>query len=90
MATGGRTCYSSINHGLLIVVLLVCSCECRVDRSQIDLHIGGLFPISGTGGWQGGSACLPAAQMALDDVNKAGTLLPGYRLVLHWNDSEVS
>lgn len=55
-----------------------------------NLHIGGLFPISGTGGWQGGQGCLPAARMALNDVNAEPYLLPGYRLVLHWNDSQVS
>ena len=34
-------------------------------------------------------ACQPAAMMALEDVNKRMDLLPGYRLKLHWNDSEV-
>ncbi len=27
--------------------------------------------------------------MALDDVNSRMDLLPGYKLKLHWNDSEV-
>jgi hypothetical protein len=35
-------------------------------------------------------ACEPAARMALNDVNSNPTLLPGYRLKLHWNDSGVS
>ena len=60
------------------------------DSRLTDLHIGGLFPISGEGGWQGGQGCLPAAEMALNDVNDKADLLAGYRLVLHWNDSEVS
>ena len=34
-------------------------------------------------------ACKPAADMALADVNKRRDLLPGYKLHLHWNDSEV-
>lgn len=54
-----------------------------------NLHIGGLFPITGTGGWQGGQGCLPAARMALNDVNAEPHLMQGYRLVLHWNDSQV-
>lgn len=54
------------------------------------LHIGGIFPIKGQGGWQGGQACHPAAQLALDDVNARSDLLPGYELQLHWNDSEVN
>lgn len=54
-----------------------------------ELHIGGIFPIAGKGGWQGGQACMPAARLALDDVNKEPNLLPGLRLILHSNDSEV-
>ena len=73
------------------------------------IHIGGIFPINGTEGWQGGmvrkmfsrsqhsitsifyqQACQPAAMMALEDVNRRMDLLPGYKLKLHWNDSEVS
>ncbi|XP_060523706.1 gamma-aminobutyric acid type B receptor subunit 1 isoform X2 [Cylas formicarius] len=52
------------------------------------LHIGGIFPIAGEGGWQGGQACMPAANLALEDVNARRDLLPGYVLKLHSNDSE--
>ncbi|KAG5893995.1 hypothetical protein JTB14_004250 [Gonioctena quinquepunctata] len=52
------------------------------------LHIGGIFPINGQGGWQGGQACMPAARLALEDVNERKDLLPGYILNLHSNDSE--
>lgn len=55
-----------------------------------ELHIGGIFPIAGKGGWQGGQACMPAARLALEDVNNQKDLLPGFRLTLHSNDSEVS
>lgn len=55
-----------------------------------ELHIGGIFPINGKGGWQGGQACMPAARLALEDVNKNTDLLPGFKLILHSNDSEVS
>lgn len=53
------------------------------------LHIGGIFPIGGKGGWQGGQACMPAARLALEDVNARKDLLPGYVLTLHSNDSKV-
>ncbi|KAL5289009.1 GABBR1 family protein [Megaselia abdita] len=53
-----------------------------------ELHIGGIFPINGKGGWQGGQACMPAANLALEDVNKETNLLPGFKLILHSNDSE--
>lgn len=54
------------------------------------LHIAGLFPMSGTGGWIGGSGCLPAALMALDDVNARSDLLPGYKLELTYKDSQCN
>ncbi|VDO62299.1 unnamed protein product [Heligmosomoides polygyrus] len=52
----------------------------------VPLHIGGTFPMeAGSGGWAGGQACLPAVQMALEDVNNRQDVLPGY--VLHMNTS---
>lgn len=60
------------------------------DDGDTVLHIGGIFPIAGEGGWQGGQACMPAANLALEDVNKRPDLLPGFTLKLHSNDSEVS
>ncbi|KAJ6632779.1 hypothetical protein lerEdw1_014609 [Lerista edwardsae] len=50
------------------------------------LHIGALFPM--TGGWPGGQACLPSAQMALEDVNNRRDILPDYELRLDHRDSE--
>lgn len=38
---------------------------------------------------QGGIACMPAAKLALEDVNGDKNLLPGFKLILHSNDSEV-
>ncbi|WKY16607.1 hypothetical protein Q1695_001333 [Nippostrongylus brasiliensis] len=57
----------------------------RAD-DPVPLHIGGTFPMeAGSGGWAGGQACLPAVQMALEDVNNRPDVLPGY--VLHMNTS---
>ncbi|KAL1488400.1 hypothetical protein ABEB36_014874 [Hypothenemus hampei] len=53
------------------------------------LHIGGIFPIAGQAGWQGGQACMPAARLALEDVNARKDILPGYVLKMHSNDSET-
>ena len=52
------------------------------------LYIGALFPMSG--GWPGGQACLPSAQMALDLVNNRTDILPDYELELIHYDSMVS
>ncbi|XP_067365993.1 gamma-aminobutyric acid type B receptor subunit 1 isoform X2 [Channa argus] len=61
---------------------------CHYDRpykGKKKLYIGALFPMSG--GWPGGQACLPAAQMALDLVNKRVDILPDYELELIHYDS---
>lgn len=52
------------------------------------LYIGALFPMSG--GWPGGQACMPSAQMALDLVNNRSDILPDYELELIHYDSMVS
>lgn len=59
-------------------------------KKRQTLHIAGLFPMTGTGGWIGGSGCLPAALMALDDVNAREDLLPGYKLELTFKDSQCN
>ena len=61
-----------------------------LDRSKLKyIEIGGLFPMNGTTGWIGGQGCLPAAMMALEDVNNNEDLLPGYYLNLTWKNSQV-
>ncbi|GFR21059.1 gamma-aminobutyric acid type B receptor subunit 1 [Trichonephila clavata] len=55
-----------------------------------DLYIGAIFPINGTGGWLGGQGCLPAALMALEDVNAEPNLLPGYKMKMPYNDSQCN
>ncbi|XP_029037145.2 gamma-aminobutyric acid type B receptor subunit 1 isoform X1 [Osmia bicornis bicornis] len=75
---------------LLIVLTLTNEIEGSSTSDDADnvLHIGGIFPIAGEGGWQGGQACMPAVNLALDDVNREKNLLPGFILKLHSNDSE--
>ncbi|KAL5007635.1 hypothetical protein ScPMuIL_016441 [Solemya velum] len=46
----------------------------------------GLLPMKGTY-WPGGGACLPALEMAIDDVNSRADILNGYDLNLTWMDS---
>uniref|UniRef100_A0A674DLL0 Gamma-aminobutyric acid (GABA) B receptor, 1b n=1 Tax=Salmo trutta TaxID=8032 RepID=A0A674DLL0_SALTR len=58
---------------------------CELDAHSSTLYIGALFPMSG--GWPGGQACLPSAQMALDLVNKRTDILPEYELELIHYDS---
>ncbi|KRZ44416.1 Gamma-aminobutyric acid type B receptor subunit 1 [Trichinella pseudospiralis] len=58
----------------------------NTNDTRPPVHIGAVFPMSaGTGGWPGGEGCLPAASMALQDVNR---VLKKFRLVMYWDDSE--
>ncbi|KAG5843170.1 hypothetical protein ANANG_G00185650 [Anguilla anguilla] len=62
---------------------------CHYDRNypgKKKLYIGALFPMSG--GWPGGQACRPSAQMALDLVNNRTDILPDYELELIYYDSK--
>ncbi|XP_058475233.1 gamma-aminobutyric acid type B receptor subunit 1 isoform X1 [Solea solea] len=70
---------------LSILLLLLLSCCCVPALGKKKLYIGALFPMSG--GWPGGQACLPAAQMALRLVNERADILPGYELELIHYDS---
>ncbi|MGH0154456.1 UNVERIFIED_CONTAM: hypothetical protein FKN15_027070, partial [Acipenser sinensis] len=56
-------------------------CQCKKT-----LYIGALFPMSG--GWPGGQACLPSAEMALEHVNRRADILPDYELKLIHHDSK--
>lgn len=61
-----------------------------LDKSKLKhIEIGGLFPMNGTSGWIGGQGCLPAAMMALEDVNNYEELLTGYYLNITWKNSQV-
>uniref|UniRef100_A0A674D5Q8 Gamma-aminobutyric acid type B receptor subunit 1 n=1 Tax=Salmo trutta TaxID=8032 RepID=A0A674D5Q8_SALTR len=63
-----------------------CLCKCGMESQSFHkLYIGALFPMSG--GWPGGQACLPSAQMALDLVNNRTDILPDYELELIYYDS---
>lgn len=59
------------------------------DDGRIILNFGAIFPMTGKS-WAGGQGCKPAVEMALKDVNDRSDILPGYKLKMVWNDSEVS
>lgn len=76
----------------------LCLVVANIFRFQVQtlaiqtLHIGGLYPFSGlTNGRQSsmkGELIQPAVTMAIEDVEKKA-ILPGYRLQLRVNDTEV-
>lgn len=86
----GSAIFRYIPWMMMVLLLLMFFIRTTNAISYDELHIGGIFPIAGKGGWQGGQACMPAARLALEDVNNKNNILPGYKLILHSNDSEVS
>jgi len=57
------------------------------QRKTRTLYIGGIFPMSGS--WAGGRGCRPAADIALEHINRRTDLLPDFRLKMLANDSRV-
>ena len=47
-----------------------------------SLNVLGLFPYRNSGGWPRGDVLIPAAQIAVDDVNKDPSILPDYNLTM--------
>ena len=52
-----------------------------------ELTLLGLFPFNGS--WPGGRGQLPAVLMGLEDINNDPNVLPGYKLVLTVENTEV-
>lgn len=84
-------CVKSVSLHWIVLIWLAALVPASIHYAHglDELHIGGIFPIGGKGGWQGGQACQPAAELALEDVNSKSDLLPGFKLTLYSNDSEV-
>lgn len=57
------------------------------EASKVPIYIGGFFPMQ-DGFWDG-SGILPAAKMAITDVNDKSDILPDYELRMVWNNSKV-
>lgn len=79
-------------HGVLavatLVVLTLGSLASLASGVKKQIYLAGTFPISGSEGWQGGQACLPAALLALEDVNSNSGLLADYHLNLANKDDQ--
>ena len=52
-----------------------------------DVWILGLFPFNGS--WAGGRGQHPAVMMGIEDVNKNQNILPGYRLRMTVDNTQV-
>ena len=79
---------STIGSALLLVYcVFLCLLYGSDGIKNKNLTVGGIFPMSGS--WAGGQGCLPAVEMALEDVNSREDILPEYRLHMDYNDSQV-
>lgn len=72
-----QTGYTTVNTRL----------DTKVGDNREDIWMLGLFPF--TGSWAGGLGQLPAIQMGIDDVNANPHILPGYRLRMTVDNTEV-
>ncbi|XP_053374069.1 gamma-aminobutyric acid type B receptor subunit 1-like [Mercenaria mercenaria] len=68
---------------LLVITL------CLVEAEQRELRLLGLLPMSGNGSTTGRS-CLPAVQMAVNDINVREDILADYHLTYKWTDSKCN
>ncbi len=59
----------------------------RKSGEKIPLYIGSFYSSPGSS-WDG-SGCIPAAEMAFDDINSRTDILPEYELIPIWNDTKV-
>ncbi len=82
-----------MDGGFVKLLLVILSAMVLLEGPAIvaektKLHILGLYPM--TGGWAGGEALLPAAQLALKHINANDSILRDYEIVLHVGDTGVS
>lgn len=59
----------------------------EVEGKQ-SLYIGGFFPLDNNN-WDA-AGLIPAAEMAIADVNSRADLLADYDLQMEWNNTKVS
>ena len=75
---------------LFYIIPLLGATFIRVSSDQTkDLHLIVLLPLSGDV-FPVGKAFVPALRWAVDTVHATEDVLPGYRLVMHVDDSVVS
>lgn len=78
-----KVCLRKILQVFVFITLFIHN---SIEIKDKNITIGGIFPMSGS--WAGGQGCLPAVEMALEDVNAREDILPEYRLHMDYNDSQ--
>lgn len=81
-------CASIVLQLLVAFTFTVAIRKTNASKTKKDLNIMGLLPMTGTI-WPGGNSCLPAVEMAIEDVHATDGLLDDYRLNYIWLDTKV-
>ncbi|KAL5007052.1 hypothetical protein ScPMuIL_015858 [Solemya velum] len=80
-------CASIVLQLLVAFTFTVAIRKTNASKTKKDLNIMGLLPMTGTI-WPGGNSCLPAVEMAIEDVHATDGLLDDYRLNYIWLDTK--
>lgn len=73
----------------LCILFVYFTANLPLKTAVSTLHVGGLFPMSGSSAFSTGKSLLSASERAIEMVNRRNDVLPGYRLQLIWNDTQV-
>lgn len=76
-----------MKHEVVMTSLILLFWLHSTDSLRVPIYIGGFFPMK-DGFWDG-SGILPAAEMAITDVNDKTDILVDYELRMVWNNSKV-
>lgn len=62
-------------------------------RGRDDIYFAAFFPMNTVPGAPEGSigkGVMPAVNLAIKHINQSPSILPGYKLHMYWNDTEVN
>jgi gamma-aminobutyric acid type B receptor len=82
------TSYMRVSMGITALSFLSLGCAAASSSEKKQIWLAGTFPIGGSEGWQGGQACLPATQLAREDINRNTDILRDYHINLEDRDDE--
>ncbi|XP_045213752.2 gamma-aminobutyric acid type B receptor subunit 1-like isoform X2 [Mercenaria mercenaria] len=68
-----------------LIVLIIC----LPTSNSKEIRLLGLLPMTGDS-WNGGVSCLPAAKMAIEDVNNKVNVLADYNVTYKWIDTKCN
>ena len=73
-------------------VVMAAVAAAEVTSRRDDIYFAAFFPMKATGAAPEGSigkGVMPAVNLAIKHINQSPHILPGYKLHMYWNDTEV-